>query len=159
MYSNTSFQMHIDYGVKTLNHNINDKSLFFINVYFVAFCHSCIKYLFILLLLLFDTFHSGVLSLFSCFFSFTISVFLSLLIFAVVLDGFSLITLLPLFLGGSQAVLRCGVKACAKLAFHLCPKKWWWGLGVFSIVIPAPSSCPPYMFPNMSTSLINQITA
>lgn len=96
---------------------------------------------------------------FSCFFSWQSSVFLSLLIFAVVLDGFSLITLLPLCLGGSQAVLRCGVKACAKLAFHLCPKKRWWGLGVFSIVIPAPSYCPPYMFPHMTTSLTNQITA
>lgn len=72
----------------------------------------------------------------------------SLLIIAVVLDGFSLITLLPLCLGGSLAVPRCGVKACAKLAFHLCPKKRWWDLGVFSPVIPLPHRPTPTCFPH-----------
>lgn len=111
------------------------------------------------LLLLLDLFHSRVLSIFLFLaFSSQSSVFFSLLI-AVVLDGFSLITLLPLCLGGSQAVLRCGVKACAKLAFHLCPKKRWWGLGVFSVVIPTPLFPPALYVPQMTMSLTNQITA
>ena len=47
------------------------------------------------------------------------------LIMALVLIGFSLIILLPSCLWRSQAVLHCGVKACAKLAFLLCPKNPW----------------------------------
>lgn len=100
-----------------------------------------------------DLFHSGVLSSFFFLFLYNHLFFSLSTHHCVVLDGFSLITLLPLCLGGSQAVLRCGVKACAKLALRLCPKKRWWGLGVFSIVIPA------LYVPHMTTSLTNQITA
>ena len=75
---------------------------------------------------------------YSAFFCFNLSVFLpaqppSLHLShprALVLVGFSLIILLLSCLWRSQAVLHCGVKVCAKLAFLLCPKNLWWGIGV-----------------------------